>query len=76
MRIIYDPNALEMTDERLFPHSRHRSDRMHKKLVKRFGGVHRMKPCLFRHSDMIIAHPSFKATIERATRGTILERRS
>jgi hypothetical protein len=64
MKIIFDPYALEKTDERLFPASRHRSDRIHKKLVKRFGGVYRMKPCLFRtDGGMIIAHPSFKAEL-------------
>jgi hypothetical protein len=67
MRIVYDPNALEDTDERLFPHSRHRSSRILKKLIRRHGGTYRKQPCIFRCPEMIIAHPSFKAEIERKT---------
>jgi hypothetical protein len=75
MRIIYEPNALKATTERLFPYSRHRSKRIHKKLMRRFGGEFRMTPCIFRYGDKFIAHTSMRAEIERATGGTILERR-
>jgi hypothetical protein len=75
MRIIYDHYALEATTERLFPASRHRSARIRKKLIKGFGGEFRKRPCIWRIGDQIIAHPSFRAEIERGTRGTILERR-
>lgn len=65
MRILFDPNALEYTEERLFPVSKHRSRRIHKKLVKRFGGEYRRKPAIFKFGGTIIAHPSFKDTIDR-----------
>lgn len=58
MRVVVDPNALEETDERLFPVSRHRSKRVHKKLMKRFGSEFRKVPAAFRVGrDMIIVHP-------------------
>lgn len=68
LRIIFDPNTLKDGDERLFPVSRHRSARIHKKLVKRFGGEFRKVPCMWRFKDTIIAHPSFKTEIERLTK--------
>lgn len=63
--IIYSVNALEETNERLFPESKHRSKRIHKKLVKRFGGEFRKKPCIFQTPQGIIAHPSYREEIER-----------
>jgi hypothetical protein len=68
MRILFDANALETTDERLFPESRHRSARIRKKLIKRHGGEFRRVPAMFRYGETIVAHPSLKAAIERATR--------
>lgn len=65
-RITFSQYALEATQERLFPESRHRSNRIHKKLVKRFGGEFRQQPCMWRVGDELIAHPSFKATLEAA----------
>ena len=69
MRIVSDPNALEKTTERLFPESRHRSRRIHKKLVRRFGGEFMMQPVMFRiGQDTIVCHPAVyekvKATME------------
>ncbi len=66
LRIIYSTSALEVTEERLFPASRHRSARIRKKLIKRYGGEYRMRPCMFRTPTSIIAHPSYRAEIERA----------
>jgi len=63
IRIIFSDYALKDTEERLFPVSRHRSKRIHKKLVKRYGGEFRRVPCMFRTPDAIIAHPSFKAAL-------------
>lgn len=60
LKITFTPYALEATDERLFPESRHRSKRIHKKLVKRFGGEYRKRPCMWRTPDGVVAHPSFK----------------
>ena len=68
-RIIFDMNALEATQERLFPESKHRSKRIHKKLVKRFGGEFRMQPCMWQTPIGIIAHPSFRSQIESAFSG-------
>lgn len=68
MRIIFDSNALEATEERLFPASPHRSARIRKKLIKRHGGEFKRVPCMWRVGGAIVAHPSFRATIERATR--------
>lgn len=63
-RIVYDPNCLQETDERLFPASRHRSARVHKKLVKRLGGEFRKAPCIMRVNDLVVAHPAFRAELE------------
>jgi hypothetical protein len=55
------PDMCEYTlGERLFPVSCHRSRRIHKKLVKRFGGEYRMviKPKAIRIGDAIYIHPS------------------
>ena len=41
------PLALK-EEERLFPASKHRSRRIHKKLVKRFGGEFRKVPAIFK----------------------------
>lgn len=57
MRLIEDINCLEETKERMFPLSPHRSKRIHKKLVKRFGGEFRKKPAAYRTEGYIIAHP-------------------
>lgn len=65
MRIIEDPNALEKTEERKFPASRHRSARIHKKLVKRFHGEFVMKPCAFRTATSIILHPTLAAELRK-----------
>lgn len=67
MRIIYSTHALRETKDRLFPQSRHRSRRIHKKLVRRFGGEFRKVPAIWQTADTIIAHPSFQREIENAT---------
>jgi hypothetical protein len=67
IRIIFSVHALEATTERLFPESKHRSKRIRKKLIKRFGGEFRMQPCIFQTPAGIVAHPSFRARIEAAT---------
>ena len=65
MRMIFDHNALENTTEQLFPLSKNRSQRILKKLVKRHGGMFRKKPVMWRVGNVIYAHPSFKAELER-----------
>lgn len=63
--LVFSPHALEATQVRLFAASRHRSRRIHKKLVKRFGGEFRMQPCIWRMGRRIVAHPAFRAEFER-----------
>lgn len=66
LRIVWSDLALEDSSERLFPASRHRSKRIHKKLVKRFGGEFRRVPAMWRYGNMIVAHPSFRAQLAEA----------
>jgi hypothetical protein len=70
IKIVYTEAAELESEERLFPFSRHRSKRVYKKLVKRFGGVFKMKPGAFldqKHNTMYI-HPSLKAELEAKTK--------
>lgn len=75
--IVFDPNALEETSERLFPESRHRSARVRKKLINRHGGEFRKQPCIWQighgYSARIVAHSSFKGEIERQFRERMQE---
>lgn len=64
MKIIYDLNALENTNERLFPASKNRSARILKKLIKRFGGEFKKQPVIFKIGNKFIAHPIYKHRIE------------
>lgn len=70
MLIVYSEYALKSTAERLFPASKNRSKRIHKKLVKRFGGEFRMVPAMWRIHDKIIAHPSFRSQLEAKVKET------
>ena len=65
-KIVFTSAALAETDERLFPESKHRSKRIRKKLIKRYGGEFRKKPCMWRVGDTIYAHPSFKAQLRES----------
>jgi hypothetical protein len=64
--IIWSVHALKATDERLFPFSKHRSRRIHKKLVKRFGGEFRKVPAIFQTPQGLIIHPALRKDIEAA----------
>jgi hypothetical protein len=64
------PHALIETDERLFPVSKHRSKRIRKKLIKRFGGEFRKKPGAFRMGNQIFMHPAIYAELQRQTART------
>lgn len=59
MEVIFSPLILRDTEERLFPASRHRSKRICKKLIKRFGGEFRKVPCMYIVHGKILAHPVF-----------------
>lgn len=67
LKIIFTAYALEVTKERLFPESKHRSKRVHKKLLKRFGGEFRKVPCMWRKGDTVYAHPTYEAQLRTAT---------
>lgn len=73
MNLYFTTNALREGTERNFPESKHRSKRVHKKLVKRFGSEFKMIPCILRLKEGIFAHPAFKTRlaekIERVGRG-------
>jgi hypothetical protein len=59
-RVIFDPHTLEANEERPFAASRHRSKRIRKKLLKRFGGEFRNQPCMWFYCGTVFAHPSFR----------------
>lgn len=64
MKVVYSDHALETT--RLFPESKHRSKRIYKKLIKRFGGEFIKKPCVWKYrNDTLFIHPTLKAEFER-----------
>lgn len=65
MRITVSEFALKDTNERLFPESKNRSRRIHKKLLKRFGGEFRKVPCVWRTPQGIIMHPTLYAEFQR-----------
>lgn len=60
MQIIFTATALKETEERLFPASKNRSRRIHKKLVNRHGGEFRKDPAMWQVGGVIYAHPIFK----------------
>lgn len=61
--VIVTSNALVETNERLFPYSKHRSRRVRKKLLKRFGGEFRMKPAAFKTPQGFIVHPAIYVSL-------------
>ncbi len=70
-RIICSDYALKETDKRLFPVSRHRSKRIHKKLVRRFGGEFRKVPTIFKlPNGDLVAHPALYQEIQQRTQPT------
>lgn len=58
IQVVEDPNCLADTTERNFPASRHRSKRIRKKLLKRFGSEFRKEPAIFQIQGRIYAHPA------------------
>lgn len=71
MRVVETLAALTETTERLFPASRHRSARIRKKLIKRFGGEYRKVPAAFRHGDTLFVHPEIYAELKRQSVGAL-----
>lgn len=70
LTITYSQFVLKDSEERLFPPSKNRSRRIHKKLVKRHGGVYRRVPAMYVINGEIIAHPSFRSQLEAQTKET------
>jgi len=70
LRLVFTTTALKLTDKRLFPVSRHRSARIHKKLVKRFGGEFRQAPAIYRVGDVLYVHPALRANLVGYTNRT------
>lgn len=65
LRISVSDFALKETDERLFPESRHRSKRIRKKLMKRFGGEFKKVPCIYKTPHGLVAHPTMYDQLKR-----------
>lgn len=66
IRVIVSDHALQETQERLFPASRHRSRRIHKKLVKRHGGQFRCVPAIWQTPMGLTMHPThYRAILAR-----------
>lgn len=62
--IIYNPMATQ-PDGLWFPYSRNRSSRVFKKLLRRYGGQEKRKPAIYRLGNKIVAHPAFRAELEK-----------
>jgi hypothetical protein len=56
-KYIVTPSALSESKVRNFPISKHRSKRIHKKLVKKFNGEFKKEPAAFEVGGRIIIHP-------------------
>lgn len=65
MRVIESASALQDTQERLFPASRHRSARVRKKLIQRLGGEFRKAPCAFQCGNTLVVHPAIAVQLRR-----------
>ena len=66
LKLIFTDAATEATNERLFPPSKHRSKRIHKKLVKRFGGEFRKVPAMYKMGNTVYCHPAMKPRLDAA----------
>lgn len=53
--------------ERFFAESRHRSKRVEKKLVKRYGGAHRQIPAIYKVGNKMLIHPALWAEVRAKT---------
>lgn len=58
LKVVVSEAALQDSDIRLFPTSKNRSARIHKKLVKRFGGEFKKVPAIYQMGDTLVAHPA------------------
>lgn len=58
LKVIVTADSVMESDERLFPDSKHRSSRIKKKLIKRFGGEFKKVPAIWQTDDRIYMHPA------------------
>jgi len=70
LRIHISPHAYKIvvTKERLFPASRHRSRRIHKKLLKRYGGEYKIihEPVAYMVGEhTLVCHPSIYEEVKK-----------
>lgn len=65
LKIIVTTAALKETNERMFPVSKNRSRRIHKKLVKRHGGEFRKVGAIWKTPDALYVHPSLYEELKR-----------
>ncbi len=56
--VVVTTNAVEDSGERHFPPSRHRSARVLKKLIKRYGGVYKKRPACWLLNGVVYCHPT------------------
>lgn len=73
MKLVVTPHATETTNVVVainFKESKHRSARVLKKLLKRFGErvVYRRDPCIYRMRDTIFMHPAIYPQFEAQVR--------
>lgn len=68
MKVVQGLEYVQQSEERLFPESRHRSQRVHKKLVRRFGGEFRMVPATFQYGDTLFMHPAHYQALREQTK--------
>jgi hypothetical protein len=64
--VFVSDHVVEATQERLFPESRHRSNRIRKKLIKRFGIEFKMVPCIFQSPQGFYMHPKMWEKVKLA----------
>lgn len=75
VKIIISEMALEETKVRNFPASKHRSRRIHKKLVARYRGEFKMVPCMIKTPEGFIIHPVMYRKLEADPRWQDMEKR-
>lgn len=63
--VVVTPSALAESTVRLFPESRHRSRRVRKKLLKRFGSEFKLVPCAYDTPYGLIIHPALYDELKR-----------
>jgi hypothetical protein len=58
-------------DPRWFPPSRHRSKRIEKKLIKRYGGIYKPVPLCLQMGDKLVVHPKLEADLRAYMSDTV-----